>query len=140
MPQTDLQIQFTSIRISASFFVENDRLILEFTRNWKGSRTVKTILKQKNKVEELTTPNFKTYYQATVIKTVWSWHKDRHQSMDRIESSEINIWVYGQFIFYKGGKTIWRALDHWAVQMQKDGRPLSKSTYRNEHKIPKCKN
>ena len=106
MPQTDLQIQFISIRISASFFVETDRLILEFTRNCKGSRTEKTILKKRNKVEELTIPSFKTYYKATINKTVWSWHKDRHQSMYRIESSEINIWVYGQFIFYKGGKTI----------------------------------
>ena len=53
-------------------------------------------------VGRLIFPNFKMYYQATVIKTMWYWL----YQWDRTASSEINPGVYGQLIFYKNAKII----------------------------------
>ena len=61
---------------------------------------------ERTKVKVFTFPNFKLYYKATVIKTVWYWHKNRYtDEWDRIESKEINPWIYDQFVLAKNPRT-----------------------------------
>ena len=81
LPNTVHRFNVIPIKLPMAFFTEleqQQQKKITITMETQRPRIAKRVLRKKNGTGRINLPDFRLYYKATVINTIWYLHKNRN--------------------------------------------------------------